>query len=44
MTLILDPDDPTGWREAPVAATDERAGEPRGAGHAASDRLTAGRG
>ncbi|MEI5585637.1 UvrD-helicase domain-containing protein, partial [Agromyces sp. CCNWLW208] len=42
MTLILDPDDPTGWREAPVAATDERTGAPHGAGHAASDRLTAG--
>lgn len=42
MTLILDPDDPTGWREAPVAASDERGGEPHGAGHAASDRLTAG--
>ncbi|MRX44239.1 ATP-dependent helicase [Agromyces kandeliae] len=42
MTLILDPDDPTGWREAPGAADRERADEPRSAGHAASDRLTAG--
>lgn len=42
MTLILDPDDPTGWREAPVAAPDAREGGPQGAGHAASDRLTAG--
>ncbi|WP_353826789.1 ATP-dependent helicase [Agromyces sp. SYSU T0242] len=39
MTLILDPDDPTGWREAPGAADRERAGGARGA---ASDRLTAG--
>lgn len=42
MTLILDPDDPTGWREAPGAARDERAGAAHGAGHVASDRLTAG--
>src|SRR5215207_8937650 len=33
MTLILDPDDPAGWREAPDAAS---------GGHAASDRLTDG--
>ena len=33
MTLILDPDDPAGWREAPDAASGS---------HAASDRLTVG--
>ncbi|MFC5789619.1 ATP-dependent DNA helicase PcrA [Agromyces tardus] len=33
MTLILDPDDPAGWREAPAAASGP---------HAASDRLTDG--
>jgi len=42
MTLILDPDDPTGWREAPGAADRERADEAQRGGHAASDRLTAG--
>ncbi|MBM7505627.1 ATP-dependent helicase [Agromyces aurantiacus] len=42
MTLILDPDDPTGWREAPVATADARASSEHGAGPAASDRLTAG--
>ncbi|UIP59374.1 ATP-dependent helicase [Agromyces marinus] len=36
MTLILDPDDPTGWREAPGAAPDAHAGP------AASAHLTAG--